>query len=129
MPATWSVNAGHGQGTYPSPRHTATLQELIHIPKMGTESRCLLSPAAWPKCCHQDTAAGGQGVKEGPSFISRGGPESRAECLILTCLNQQVLTEDGGRAEYKEPAFPNRNLLKVASDLKGVCQSEKSKAE
>lgn len=39
------------------------------------------------------------------------------ECLILTCLNQQVLTEVGGGGEYKEPAFPNRNLLKVASVL------------
>lgn len=47
---------------------------------------------------------------------------------MLTCLNQQVLTEVGGGGKYKEPAFPNRNLLKVASDLEGACQSEKSKA-
>ena len=66
-------------------------------------------------------------MKEGPSFTSRGGPESRAECLILTCLNQQVLTEDGGGAEYKEPAFPNRNLLKVASDLRGCVRVRRAK--
>ena len=75
------------------------------------------------------TAAGGQGVKGGPSFIKRGGPELGAECLILTCLNQQVLTEVGGGAKYKGPAFPNRNFWKVALDPKQMCQSEKCKRE
>lgn len=47
-----------------------------------------------------------------------------AECLIRTCLNQQVLTEAGDGGEHT-----NRNLLKVASDLRRVCQSEKSETE
>lgn len=85
---------------------------------MGTESRCLLSSTAWPNHCHQDATAGSQGER-GPSFIKRGVPELGAKCLILTYLNQQVLTEGGGGGEYKEPAVPNRNLLKVASDLEG----------
>lgn len=67
--------------------------------------------------------------KGGPSFIKRGGPELGTECLMLICLNQQVLTEVAGGGKYKEPAFPNRNLLKVASDQEGACQSEKSKTE
>ena len=54
--------------------------------------------------------------------MKRGGPELRAECLMLTCLNQQVLTEVGGGGEYKEPAFPDRNLLKVALDLRGTSE-------
>lgn len=49
-----------------------------------------------------------------------------AKCLILTCLNQQVLTEVGSGGEYKEPTFPNRNLLKVALDLEWGSQSDKS---
>lgn len=107
VPATWAVMA--------PPRClplSLPLQELIHenMPKMGTESRCLLSSAAWPNHCHQE----GQ---RGLSFIKRGGPGLGAKCLILTCLNQQVLTEVGSGGEYKEPAFPNRNLLKVAWDL------------
>lgn len=65
----------------------------------------------------------------GPSFIKRGRPELGTERLLLTCLNQQVLTEVSGVGKYKEPTFPNRNLLKVASDLEGTAQREKSKAE
>lgn len=40
-----------------------------------------------------------------------------------------MLTEAAGWGEYKEPSFPNRNLLKVVSDLEGGCQHEKSQAE
>jgi hypothetical protein len=38
------------------------LQELIceNMPKMGTESRCLLNSAVRPNRCHQDAAAGGR---------------------------------------------------------------------
>lgn len=51
VPATWAVMA--------RPRClplSLPLQELIHedMPKMGNESRCLLSSAAWPNHCHQE---------------------------------------------------------------------------